>query len=388
VVTFSRRTSFSREPNALTRAVARAKRPLVDLTVSNPTTVGLPYDAERILGALARPAALTYDPLPFGLPAAREAVREELRIDGIEMPHERVVLTASTSEAYSVAFQLLCDAGDAVLVPAPTYPLLEHLAALSSVRLVPYPLAYDGAWHIDLDALARARVPDARAVFVVSPNNPTGSYLKRSELEGLADLGLPIVSDEVFGRYPLSEDATRARSALDTERVPVLALGGLSKLAALPQLKLGWMLVGGPAAWVDEALGRLELILDSYLSLATPVQHALPELLAASRVTTDAIRSRVRENLMLIDRALAGSPASCLHVEGGWYAVLRLPRTRSEEEWVVGLVEEAGVLAQPGWFFDFPDEPYVVVSLLTPSEVLERGARALTHYVRHCTSVL
>ncbi len=385
---FSRRSAFVRVPNVLARAVASARergQPLIDLTVSNPTTAGLPYEAARILAALAAPGALSYEPLPFGLDSARSAVQRELARDGIEISPERVVLTASTSEAYTFAFQLLCDPGDAVLVPAPSYPLLEHLAALSSVRLEPYQLAYDGAWHVDLPSLRRAFTAQARAVFVVSPNNPTGSYLKRNELEAIADLGLPVVSDEVFARYPLTEDGQRVRSALDTDRTLVLALGGLSKLAALPQLKLGWMLLGGPAGAVDEALARLELIADSYLSVAAPVQHALPELLDATRSTVAAVKARTRENLGLLRAELQDSPVSLLHVEGGWYAVLRLPRVKSEEAWGTELVEHAGVLVQPGWFFDFPDEPYAVVSLLTPREPLALGARRL---VEHCTSVL
>lgn len=377
---FSRRSAFFREPNALAQSVARAAArglKLCDLTVSNPTAAGFAYDADRILAALARPGALRYEPAAFGLEGARHAVAQELAKDGITIKRDRVVLTASTSEAYAFAFQLLCDPGDAVLVPAPSYPLLEHLATLASVRLVPYQLAYDGAWHLDLASLERARCPEARAVFVVSPNNPTGSYLKQRELAALAELGLPIVSDEVFARYPLRDDPERVRSALDTDRVLVLALGGLSKLAALPQLKLGWMLLGGPDAAVEEALARLELIADAYLSVGAPVQHALPELFDASRATVQAIRARAQANLELLEHALRDAPASLLRVEGGWYAVLRLPNVQSEEAWIEELVEDAGVLVQPGWFFDFPDEPFVVISLLTPTDDLREGARRI-----------
>lgn len=369
----------------MARAVAAATgagEKLVDLTLSNPTVAGLPYETERIARALGDARSLVYEPLPFGLSAAREAVRDELRLDGIELPSERVVLTASTSEAYGFAFQLLCDPGESVLVPAPSYPLLEHLAALSGVRLLPYPLAYDGAWHVDRSALHRARASDTRAVFVVSPNNPTGSYLKRDELDAMAELGLPIVSDEVFARYPLCEDPRRVRSALEHPEALTLVLGGLSKLAALPQVKLGWLLVGGPARLADEALARLELITDAYLSVATPVQHALPELLAATRSTVRAIGARARRNLQRARALLDSTGASVLHVEGGWYAVLRLPRTKSEESWATALVEECGVVTQPGFFFDFPDEPYLVVSLLTPEHDLEEGVRRIAEHVR------
>lgn len=381
----SRRSAFAREPNALALAVERARArgdTLIDLTASNPTAVGLPYEGERIRAALADERALSYEPAPFGIDSARDAVCRELERDGICVARHRVVLTASTSEAYAFAFQLLCDPGEAVLVPAPSYPLLEHLAALSGVRLVPYPLVYDGAWHIDADSLRKARSAGARAVVIVSPNNPTGSFLKRNELELIADLGLPIISDEVFARYPLTEDASRITTALETDRVLVLALGGLSKLAALPQLKLGWMSIGGPPTLAEEALGRLELIADSFLSVGAPVQHALPELFAASRSTVEAIRSRVRDNLALLSTELRGSPASVLYVEGGWVSVLRLPRTKSEEAWITGLVDHEGVLLQPGWFFDFPDEPYAVVSLLTPARALGEGLRRLARHLK------
>jgi aspartate/methionine/tyrosine aminotransferase len=299
----------------------------------------------------------------------------------VDIDSERIVLTASTSEAYGFAFKLLCDPGDEVLVPAPSYPLLEHLAQLEHVRLRPYRLAYDGAWHVDLESLRCARTPRTRAVVVVSPNNPTGSYLKLSELGAFSELGLPVVSDEVFARYPLVQDPERATSALAIEGVLVLALGGLSKLAALPQMKLAWMLLGGPNSAVSEARARLELIADCYLSVAAPVQLALPALFEATRVTAAAIGARARENLTALRSELAGSAASVLHVEGGWYAVVRLPRVASEEEWVVGLLEKEGVLVQPGWFFDFSDEPYVIVSLLTPQGQLTEGARRMRHMV-------
>jgi aspartate/methionine/tyrosine aminotransferase len=371
---FSRRSFFSAEPNALARALScRAGRAYLDLTISNPTRAALPYEREGILGALASADLLDYDPRPFGIEAARAAVSRELASDGVAVPTERVVLTASTSEAYGFAFKLLCDPGDAVLVPAPSYPLFEHLAALESVRLVPYRLAYDGAWHVDLDSLRRARVPEARAIMVVSPNNPTGSYAKRVELEAMAELGLPIVSDEVFARYPLRASAEHAPSALSVEGVLVVALGGLSKLAALPQLKLAWMALGGPEREVASALERLELIADTYLSVSAPVQRALPELFTRCRTTRDAIRTRTTNNLARLEECFVASAATVLFAEGGWYAVLRLPRVKSEEQWVLELLGEADVLVQPGWFFDFEDEPHAVLSLLTPEAVFLDG---------------
>jgi len=380
----SKRSAFLREPNPLALAIASFResgREALDLGLSNPTRASLPIDRDAVMAALAQPAAVEYDPEPFGLPSARRAVSSELARDGVTIDSERIVLTASTSEAYGFAFKLLCDPGDEVLVPAPSYPLLEHLAQLEHVRLRSYRLAYDGAWHIDLDSLRRARTPRTRAVVVVSPNNPTGSYLKRSELGAFSELGLPVVSDEVFARYPLVEDAGRVTSALSIEGVLVLALGGLSKLAALPQMKLAWMLLGGPEAEVSEARERLELIADCYLSVAAPVQLALPGLLEAMRPTATAIATRARRNLATLRAELAGSAADVLHVEGGWYAVVRLPRLASEEEWVVGLLEREGVLVQPGWFFDFPDEPYAVISLLTAEVQLAEGARRIRRWV-------
>ncbi len=356
----SERTAFDGRPNVLARALAE-RRPELDLTVSNPTRVGLEYPAEAILAALADPRALRYEPLPFGLPAARAAAAAVM--GGAP---ERTVLAASTSEAYGWLFKLLCDPGDEVLCPSPSYPLFAHLAAFEGVRLRPYRLAYDGAWHVDLDSVRPT--PRTRAILVVSPNNPTGSYATAGELEALAARGLPLVVDEVFAPYRLVEGgAPRALEAPGT----VFALGGLSKQAGLPQMKAGWVSVGGPGA--EDVLARLELVADTWLSVGAPVQHALPALLASS--VEGRILDRVRGNLGRLRAALAGSAVEVLRVEGGWSAVLRLPGTRSEEAWVVGLLREQGVLVQPGWFYDFEGGPYAVVSLPTPPGVLDEGLR-------------
>jgi aspartate/methionine/tyrosine aminotransferase len=293
------------------------------------------------------------------------------------------VLTASTSEAYGFLFKLLCDPGDEVLVPRPSYPLFEHLAQLEGVRAVPYRAAYDGAWHVDVPSVRAAVSPRTRAIVTVSPNNPTGSYLKRDELDALAAMGLPIVSDEVFASYPLRPDPARAVSALEARGAPlVFALGGLSKLAALPQMKAGWVAVAGEPGRVDEALARLEVIADAYLSVSTPVQHALPALLASRGAAHAAIASRTRANLGAIVPALAGSAASLLDVEGGWYATVRLPATRSEEAWVLDLLEQDGVHVHPGHFFDFASEAYVILSLLTPEQDFAEGLARLVARVR------
>jgi alanine-synthesizing transaminase len=384
---FSARSSFDAKPNALTLALeARRARglPVLDLTGANPTTAGIPYARDAILAALGDPRALVYEPMPFGLPTAREAVARELGIDA-----SRVVLTASTSEAYAFVFKLLCDPGDEVLVPQPSYPLFDLLAAYESVSLVPYRLAYDGRWHVDLDSVRRARTSRTRAILCVTPNNPTGSYLDRAELAAFAATGLPIVSDEVFAPYALRDDAAGARmtTVLETgtagESGPlVFALGGLSKMAALPQMKLGWLVAGGPRVLVDAALARLELIADTFLSVGTPVQHAAPVLLASSVCARVAIRTRTQRNLAALRAAVDHASAlSILDVEGGWYATLRLPRTQREEAWALELLAEDGVYVHPGHFFDFADEAYAIVSLLTPEADFVEGAERIMRRV-------
>jgi alanine-synthesizing transaminase len=380
----SRRSAFDLAPNALARALARAAgRPVLDLTESNPTRAGIPYAADAFLAQLGSAASLTYEPHAFGLPAAREAVAAEIASAGPAVDPSRVVLTASTSEAYSFLFKLLCDPGDEVLIPRPSYPLFAHLAQLETVRVVPYRLAYDGSWHVDLASLRDAVTPRTRAVIAVSPNNPTGSFLKRDELEALGALGLPIVSDEVFARYAFREDPARARTALDARGAPVVfALGGLSKLAALPQMKLAWIAAGGEGPTVRAALDRLEVIADAFLSVGTPVQQAVAAILAARAPTEDAIRRRTADNLAWLRVAVAGTMASILDVEGGWYASVRLPRTQSEEAWALAFLEQDGVYVHPGHFFDFEQEAYVVVSLLTRVGTFREGMTRVLARVR------
>jgi alanine-synthesizing transaminase len=368
---FSFRSSLDLTPNPLSVARANLRssgREVLDLTESNPTRAGIPYDRGGILAALASPEALVYEPAPFGLPSAREAVARYLSIDA-----GRVALTASTSEAYSFLFKLLCDPGDEVLVPAPSYPLFEYLARFEGVKAVPYRLAYDGVWHVDVGSARAARTARARAVVVVSPNNPTGSYSKKDELATLSALGLPIVSDEVFAGYPLRDDPTRATSALEGPAPLVFALSGLSKLAALPQMKLAWIAVGGEEASVQASLAGLELIADAFLSVGAPVQHALPALLGSRAHAEQTISRRCRDNLASLRAALPGSAATLLDVEGGWYATLRLPRTRSELDWTLALLENDGVYVHPGHFFDFEREAYVILSLLTPEAAFRDG---------------
>ena len=386
---FSSRSSIDLSPNRLALALARARasrRPILDLTESNPTGAGIRYDEGAIRAALAESASLRYAPAPFGIAAARQAVAQELSLHGAPVDPARVVLTASTSEAYAFLFKLLADPGDEVLVPVPSYPLFEHLARLESVRAVPYRIAYDGAWHVDLVSARAAVSSRTRAIIVVNPNNPTGSYVKRDELDALAALGLPIVSDEVFARFPLREDRRRCPSvlgAIEENAAPLaFVLGGLSKLAGLPQMKLAWIAVAGERARVAEALERLEVIADSFLSVGTPVQLALGGLLACRGVAEEAIRVRTRANVATLHAVVVASAVSVLDLEGGWYAILRLPRTESEEDWALALLEEDGVYVHPGHFFDFEEEAYIVVSLLTPEATFHEGVSRIVERVR------
>jgi len=374
---FSRRSTLELTPNRVATALEATRArgaPLFDLTVSNPTIVGVPY-ADGLLDPLLD-GDVTYVPDPLGLESAREAVVALWRERGVPADPARVVMTASTSEAYAFAFKLFCDPGDEVLVPSPSYPLFEHLARLESVMPVPYRLGYDGAWFIDVPAVERAISAKTRAIVIVSPNNPTGSFVKRDELRALEKLGLPLISDEVFGDYALTDDPRRARSALEAEGALVVALDGLSKLAGLPQVKLAFMTLGGPARLVDQAMPRLELIADTFLSPSTPVQRALPALLRSRTATAGALRARGIENFGRLRTRLDGTSITVLPVEGGWTAIVRLPSTRTDEEWTLSLLER-GVVVQPGYFFDFEGPPHVVVSLITDPEIFIEGIERL-----------
>jgi alanine-synthesizing transaminase len=383
-VRLSGRSRLSRSPNRLFAALERraaAGRSHLDLTVSNPTRANVARDGGATIAALANEAALLYEPEPFGLPAARRVVAELFAARGTPVDASRVVLTASTSEAYSFLFKLLCDPGDQVLVPRPSYPLLEHLSRYEGVECAPYFLRYDGAWHVDFPSILAARTERTRAIVVVTPNNPTGSYLKRDELGRLAELGLPIISDEVFAAYSAWNDPGRAPSALEARTASVFVLDGLSKFAALPQMKLAWIAVGGPDAEAAEALAGLELLCDSYLSPSSAVQHALPSLLASSTEPRETIQRRVVQNYGALSRCLSGTALTPLTYEGGWYGVVHLPGVKTEIAWVLGLLEERDVLVQPGFLYDFESEPFVVVSLLTDEAPFAEGIRRLVDYV-------
>jgi hypothetical protein len=356
---------------------------ILDLTESNPTAAGFAYPSHQILAALADPRALSYQPAAAGMPSARAAVSEYYagRVDP-----GRILLTASTSEAYAFVFKLLADPGDEVLVPRPSYPLFDFLAALDAVHVVQYPLVYHSSWTIDFDALASSITPRSRAIVLVNPNNPTGSFLKQSELGTLIALArehnLALISDEVFADYALEPgprpDSNLVRSLTEVTDVLTFCLSGLSKVAGLPQLKLGWIVTGGPAREREQAFQRLELIADTYLSVSAPVQWAAPVLLGLRTRLQLQILARVRANRAFLASQLGPrSPWRLLETEGGWYAILEAPRIQSEEEWVLSLLANDGVLVQPGFFFDFEREAFLVLSLLTPEDVFHEGVRRI-----------
>jgi aspartate/methionine/tyrosine aminotransferase len=422
---FSERTNWKLAQNRFTQALEEVRAggaKILDLTVSNPTRAGLHYDEAAILGALASPRALDYDPQPKGLLLAREAVAGYYRdrcgrgerdvasddsTNRIDVDPERIVLTTSTSEGYSFVFRLLCNAGDELLVPKPSYPLFEFLADLQDVRLVPYPLIYDHGWQLDFPSLEKAVTEHTRGVVVVHPNNPTGSFVKAGEvgmLNGFCrEHGLAVIADEVFLDYRLEDPEHEPRSnprslhaPLDrrspiqwlgrddsrteygsftgNEGVLTFTLSGLSKIAALPQMKVAWVVTSGPREEVEEAMGRLEVIADTYLSMNAPVQWALPALLDQRRDVQRQLMERVRGNLAELDRQLAGQRACTrLSVEGGWYAVLRVPVTRSDEELAIELVRGKAVVVHPGHFYDFPGDGYLVLSLITAEGEFREG---------------
>jgi len=379
---FSSRLNWSLRPNRLS-ALLEEKRAagadVLDLTESNPTRAGFAYPQAEILTALADTDALRYHPSPRGLDSAREAVAGYYRDRGTKILVENILLTASTSEAYAYLFKLLANPGDEILAPRPSYPLFEFLADLESVHIRQYPLRYDGVWHVDFDALEQAITPRTRAIVVVNPNNPTGSFLKRAELDVLdslaAERGLAILSDEVFRDYAFADEGDRVSTLAGERQALTFSMSGLSKIAGLPQMKLGWIVASGPRR--AEALEALELIADTYLSVSTPVQVALSRLLALSGGITEQIRQRTASNLARLRETMLGSAATLLRTEGGWYAVLQVGRSRSEEEWTLKLLGESNILVQPGFFFDFESEAFLVLSLLPEPAKFAEGVSRL-----------
>jgi alanine-synthesizing transaminase len=380
---FAKRTNWNLETNRLSAALAAhraAGKPLIDLTVSNPTECGFQYDEEAILSALRNPAALKYEPNPRGLRVARDAVVQYYAERGAAVSHDHIFLTTSTSEAYSYVFRTLCNPDDEVLIPEPSYPLFEFLADIQDVRLVRYQLVYDYGWQIDFHALEQAITPRTRGLIVVHPNNPTGHFCKTEEMRKLnevcAEREIAIIADEVFLDFGLDEK--RHPTFAGNSEVLTFTMSGLSKTCGLPQMKAAWLIVDGPEPLKAQALERLEVIADTYLSMNAPIQWAMPALLRQRRRFQEQLMRRVRANLAELDKQLAAQE-SCnrLEVEAGWNAVVRVPATRSDEELALELLAAKGVYLHPGHFYDFPSRGIVVVSLISPENDFSIGLRHL-----------
>jgi aspartate/methionine/tyrosine aminotransferase len=381
---FADRTNWNLKANPLSEALAQhraAGKPLLDLTASNPTECGFTYDSRAILQALANPASLTYDPDPRGLLSARRAVAAYYAARSAEVSADSIILTTSTSEAYSFVLRTLCNPGDEILIPEPSYPLFAFLADIQDVKLVPYPLDYDYGWQINFHALQRAITPRTRGVVAVHPNNPTGHFTKPDELEKLNEIcssrNLAIIADEVFLDFTLQESQSPFTFA-QNDRVLAFTMSGLSKISGLPQMKAAWLVINGPEQLKSQALARLEIIADTYLSMNAPVQHAIPALLEQRRSFQAQLLTRAQKNLAESDRQLA-TQRSCarLVVEGGWYAVLRVPATRSDEDLAIELLSRKNIYVHPGHFYDFSSERFLIVSLITREEEFAEGLKLL-----------
>jgi aspartate/methionine/tyrosine aminotransferase len=378
---FSKRTEWKLTPNRFSHVQADLRASgmeVLDLSLSNPTRAGFQFDQDAILQALAQPESLDYDPQPKGLLSARQAVARYYHDahDVFGVDPESLILTTSTSEGYSYIFRLLCNPGDEILVPRPSYPLFEFLADLEDVSLVPYPLIYDAGWQIDFPSLYKAVNHRTRAVVVVHPNNPTGSYASRTEVDGLnrfcGEYNLSLIVDEVFLDYAI--DGAARSSFVSNDSALTFTLSGVSKISGLPQMKVAWLAASGPKEIKSQALARLEVIADTYLSMNAPLQLATPVLLAQRRNLQPLLLDRIRSNVQEFDRQLA-HPNACerLRVDGGWYAVLRVPALQSDEDLAIDLLRKVAVLVHPGHFYDFPRDGYLVLSLITPPEEFREG---------------
>lgn len=380
---FSDRATWDVSPNRLSRLLEKKKakgETILDLTQSNPTMAGFEYEDEKILSALSQPQAMVYEPNPRGLKVGREAVRDYYRELGKDVDTDSIFLTASTSEAYSVLFKLLGNSNDEILIPRPGYPLLSFLSVFEDLRPVAYPLKYDAVkgWSIDLEVLPALITPCTRAIVVVSPNNPTGSYLKKQELRELDGLcrkhDLALIVDEVFSDFQSVPQPEQVRTAAGRSGALTFVLNGLSKIAGLPQMKLGWIVVGGKSDLAATAKARLEMMLDFYLSVSTPVQHATNMILQRCKAIQEQINSRLDENSRFLKERLSQT-ANCklLQREGGWYGVAEISDAVSDEDRVLQLLKNDNTLVHPGYFYEFDREGFVVVSLLTPVETFQAG---------------
>jgi alanine-synthesizing transaminase len=388
-VRWSARTRWDLAPTPWAEQLARlrsAGAQLFDLTVSNPTRCGFAYDAASILDPLSNPAALEYEPDPRGLRTAREAVSQYYRDHTVAVDPDQIFLTTSTSEGYSFLFRLLCDPGDEVLIGQPGYPLFDFLAQLDDVRLVPYPLFYDHGWHLDLEALRRRVTSRTRAIAVVHPNNPTGHFTRSSERAAIEEVcrehGLALIVDEVFLDYRLAGSPSSQSFATGPHPVATFVLSGLSKVAALPQMKAAWIACFCAACFAA-APERLEVISDTFLSMSAPIQHALPIWLNQRGAIQGQIRQRLEGNLERLDELLLRQTlVTRLEVEAGWYAILRVPEVQPEDQMALDLLLQRAVVVHPGGFFGFSGQGWLVVTLLAPAEEFAAGIQAVINHFK------
>jgi alanine-synthesizing transaminase len=380
---FSDRTAWNLESNPLSKALAEhiaSGKPIIDLTESNPTKCGFQVETEQILGALSNPASVHYDPIPQGLLPARNAVADYYRTRGCAINVNDIFLTTSTSEAYSFLFRTLCNPGDELLIPQPGYPLFNFLADIQDVTTVRYPLIYDYGWQIDFHALQRAVTPRTRGIIVVNPNNPTGHFSKADDMDRLNQLclerELALIADEVFLDFYLGKGILP--SFASNNQALTFTMSGLSKISGLPQMKVAWLIATGPQALKQQAVARLEMIADTYLSMNTSMQLALPVLLELRQKFQRQCMERTRNNLAQLDKLLSTQKlCTRLNIEGGWYAILRVPVTANDEDLALELLNTRGVYVHPGHFYDFPADGYLVVSLITPELAFAAGIEAL-----------
>jgi alanine-synthesizing transaminase len=385
-VMFADRTNWNLEENRLTRALAQRRAAgcaILDLSASNPTTCGFTFDERAILAAFTDPAAMQYTPDPHGLAAARTAVRDYYGQLGARVLPEEIFLTTGTSEAYSFVFRTLCDPGDEVLIPTPSYPLFDFLADINDVRLIPYSLLYDHGWQTDFNSFERAIGSRTRAAIVVHPNNPTGHYAKAAEALELESIcarhEMALIADEVFYDFSFSEH--QPASFATEAHALTFVLSGLSKISGLPQMKAGWIVAAGPESLKSEALSRLEVIADTYLSMNAPVQCALPALLGMRKSFQRQLIERVTQNLAYLDKQLEYHPqCSRMAIEGGWNAVIRVPAIRSDEDAAIDLLESRDLYVHPGHFYDFAGDGHMVVSLIVKPEEFSEGAQRLLKF--------
>lgn len=403
---FSNRTNWHRQPNKLSELLHSLRnngKQIVDLTVSNPPECGFDYPENEIISALSNPSSLHYEPNPRGLLTARETVCEHYQKKNIIINPSNTFLTASTSEAYSILFKLLCNPGDSVIVPKPSYPLFDYLAQLNDVQLQHYNLRYDGEWHIDIDSLKNciieafapvAHQPSAgndskigkiKAIVIVNPHNPTGMFVMTDEYRVIKEIAhyynLAIIVDEVFIDYPFDDNERRITSTANENEVLTFTMNGISKMIGLPQMKLGWIIVSGQRSIVNEAIERLEIICDTFLSVNTPVQIALQRLFEHGKVIQQNILERIRSNYSTLKNKTFDTPCSVLTAHGGWYGIISVPRIKTDEEWSLQLLEKKGIYVHPGYFFDFDEDGHFVVSLLTERSVFKKAISVMVDYI-------